>query len=383
LNPLNLTGHAPRRSGRPDGVDPGRRTATGSGLIRVASIPGSHVYVRHLAPVDGGDAVVRLADPVPVDGRKVPGGWWPPVMLDRRWLTDHADQYDVVHLQFGFDAKTPGELCGIVECLDGLGKPLVYTVHDLRNPHHPDRQAHDEQLDVLVPAAAEVVTLTRGAAGEIRQRWGRDAHVISHPHVVDLKTMAAPRWSTTERFVVGIHAKSLRANMDPLPVIDALIPAVAELPGAVLQVNVHDEIFDPSNHWYAPGVGSELLARADRPNVDVRVHPYMTDSELWAYLAALDVSVLAYRFGTHSGWLEACVDLGTAVVAPDCGYYADQRPVHSYRHDETDLDPDTLVAAVRAAYEQRVGYRMTVDDRRSERGRIALAHRALYERVVR
>ena len=48
----------------------------------------------------------------------------------------------------------------------------------------------------------------------------------------------------TDRFVVGIHAKSLRANMDPLPVIDALIPAMAELPGAVLQINVHDEIFD-------------------------------------------------------------------------------------------------------------------------------------------
>ena len=48
--------------------------------------------------------------------------------------------------------------------------------------------------------------------------------------------------------------------------------------------------------------------------------------------AALDVSVLPYRFGTHSGWLEACFDLGTAVVAPSCGFYAEQRPC-------TDLPP--------------------------------------------
>ena len=50
------------------------------------------------------------------------------------------------------------------------------------------------------------------------------------------------------------------------------------------------------------------------------------------------MSVLPYRFGTHSGWLEACVDLGTAVVAPSCGFYAEQQPVHSYRHDEDGLD---------------------------------------------
>ena len=52
-------------------------------------------------------------------------------------------------------------------------------------------EVHDEQLDVLVPAAAELVTLTGGAAREIRQRWGREAQVVGHPHVVDLKTMAA------------------------------------------------------------------------------------------------------------------------------------------------------------------------------------------------
>ena len=371
------------------GADPNQRTArsvtgTRSLEIRVASIPGSHVYVRHLAALDGDDSVVRLADPVPGDGRKVPGGWWPPVMLDQKWFTDHAAEYDVVHLQFGFDTKTADELSGIVERLNALGKPLVYTVHDLRNPHHPDRGAHDEQLDVLVPAAAELVTLTGGAAQEICDRWGREAQVVAHPHVVELETMAAiPRRTMTDRFVVGLHAKSLRANLDPLPVVDAIISAIAELRGAVLQINVHDEIFDPSNHWYAPEIGAELLARASAPNVDVRVHPYLADDELWAYLGSIDASVLAYRFGTHSGWLEACADLGTAVVAPDCGYYAQQRPVHSYRYNETEFDPDSLAAAVRTAYEQRPGYRMTLDARRAERSIVALAHRDIYERALR
>ena len=41
---------------------------------------------------------------------------------------------------------------------------------------------------------------------------------------------------------------------------------------------------------------------------------------------SVTVSVLPYRFGTHSGWLEACFDLGTAVIAPSCGFYKQQRP---------------------------------------------------------
>ena len=76
--------------------------------------------------------------------------------------------------------------------------------------------------------------------------------------------------------------------------------------------------------------------------LDLRVHDYFTDDELWRYLSSLDVSVLPYRFGTHWGWLEACRDLGTAVIAPTCGYFADQAPVLSYQHDEAGLRPGVV-----------------------------------------
>ena len=75
----------------------------------------------------------------------------------------------------------------------------------------------------------------------------------------------------------------------------------------------------------------------------------MPDAELFAYLASLDVAVLPYRFGTHSGWLEACRDLGTTVVAPSCGYYADQGPVVSYVNEEDRFDPDSFEQALAEA----------------------------------
>ena len=59
-------------------------------------------------------------------------------------------------------------------------------------------------------------------------------------------------------------------------------------------------------------------------DVTVEVRPPLSDAALAKHLGRLHVAVLPYRFGSHSGWLEACRDAGTTVVAPDCGFYAGQ-----------------------------------------------------------
>jgi hypothetical protein len=350
--------------------------------LRIASVPASHIYVRHLSRPDGSDPVVRLDDPVPADGRTVPGGWWPPLMLEPGWVSDNHHRFDVFHIHFGFDAVGPEVLAEVMQELKVYDKPLVYTVHDLRNPHHREPEAHAEQQDVLFAAAHTVITLTPGAAEAVRRRWNRSAHVLPHPHVLGRCAIERPR-DHGERFVVGVHAKSLRANMDPLPVIDALAAAVAELPGAVLRVDVHDEIFDPDNHWFAPEVGEAILRHACRDHIEVRVHPYFSDDELWGYLASIDVSVLPYRFGTHSGWLEACFDLGTAVIVPSCGYYHQQRPCRVFEFAGDHFDNASLQFAVEDAYRcWRAGVptpRANWAQRRTERVRLAEAHRRLYE----
>jgi glycosyltransferase involved in cell wall biosynthesis len=340
------------------------------------------VYVRHLSdPLDDA-SVVRLPDIAQPGDVSDPGRWWPPVMLDANWIADNQGTFDVFHVHFGFDAKSPRELREIGSALRDAGVPLVLTVHDLRNPHHPGSATHDAQLDVLLEHAAAVITLTPGAAAVIAARWGRTAEVLPHPHVVDWHTMSRPR-PTHSGFVVGLHAKSLRANMDIAAVAPVLAKTVAKLDGARLRIDIHHEVFVPAAHAYAPQVGyglRTLAARNDR--VELHEHDYFSDDELWEYLDAIDVSVLPYRFGTHSGWLEACFDLGTAVVAPSCGFYAEQRPCLTYRHDERGLDPASLAAAVRSAYARAPAGRANVDDRRAERHLLADAHRALYARLL-
>jgi len=354
--------------------------------LRVASVPASHVYVRHLSDPDGADDVVRLQDPAPEDGRTVPGGWWPPLMLEPGWVSNNHDRFDVFHVHFGFDAIGPDVLAAVLQELKEHGKPLLYTMHDLRNPHHPDPYAHSAQQDILVAAADDLITLTPGAAQEIRSRWGRSCHVLPHPHVLERDRVDRTRPANAQ-FVIGLHAKSLRANMDPVPIIDALIGIVSVLPKAVLQIDVHDEIFDSSNHWFAPDAGKALLAYGRHEQVRVRVHPYFSDGELWDYLASLTVSLLPYRFGSHSGWLEACFDLGTAIIAPSCGFYGQQRPCGVFGFSEGHFDVDSLHRAVDDAYRHweagRPPPRATWPARRAERTELAAAHRRLYEKALR
>jgi hypothetical protein len=299
------------------------------GIIRVASVPAAHPYVQHLSPPGGPDGVVRLDDP-PVPGAPR-GQWWPPPMLESSWVAAHAGLFDLLHVHFGFESRTPGELGDLLAALRRAGRPLVVTVHDLRNPHLVDPGAHLAALDVLVGEADAVITLTAGVAEEIRRRWSRTAEVIAHPHLVDLDRIGCPR------------------------------PAHDDDRGAAV---------------------ARAVADLASPWVEIIVHRRLSDEELWADVSALDVSVLPYRYGTHSGWLELCHDLGTTVLAPTCGYYQQQGPCLSFHHDEAGLDAASLDTAVRRAYQERPGWRWSAADRRAQRAEIAWAHRQLYLRVL-
>jgi beta-1,4-mannosyltransferase len=360
----------------------GRDARSGSDVLRIASVPSGHVYVRHLSPAGGGDGVERLPDPHPDDPRRsAEQRWWPPVMLRPEWA-ETAD-VDVFHVQFGFDTCTPDGLRDLVGVLRRRGIPLVVTVHDLRNPHHADRREHDAQLDVLLPSADAVVTLTRGAAAEIARRWGVEALVVPHPHVVELDVARALRERSADRpWTVGLHVKSLRASMDPLAILPTLVEEVRATPDARLLVNGHRDVLADDGSRRDAGLASYLRDAERRGDLELHVHDYLSDDDLWDYLSGLDVSVLPYRFGTHSGWLEACRDLGTTVVVPDCGYFADQGPVLTYAMGEGRYDAASLRTALRTARTDPPPP-ADLDARARQRDEVATAHRELYRRLLR
>ena len=348
--------------------------------MRVASLPHGHVYVEHLSDPDGPRTVHRLPDPVPA--HPVPGApWWPLVMLDEAWIREHAAEFDVYHLHFGFDQTPPETLRRIVDTLHELGKPLVYTVHDLRNPHQEDPAAQDAALDVLVPGADELITLTAGAAREIERRCGRRATVVPHPHVLPLDSWE-PHAPVPDVPTVGLHLKSMRTNMNPLPVARRLMAHAAQ--GRIrLVLDVHADVVTPGARHHDARVVELLEAARDTEGVTVHVHEIYTDEQLHDYLRGLDLSVLAYRFGTHSGWHELGHDLGTRVLAPTVGFYHDQHPgVLGFDWDHSGAPDAAQVGAALAALPGMGAWQASARERAAQRRRIAATHAEVYRRAV-
>ena len=151
-----------------------------------------------------------------------------------------------------------------------------------------------------------------------------------------------------------------------------------------MRIDIHHEVFYLGAYAYDPVVGGRLRALAATvDHVELHVHDYFSDADLWGRTSRrLDLSVLPYRFGTHSGWLEACHDLGTAVAAPDCGFYAEQRPCLTY----------AAGPAARAEGESPAGRAHGIPptstvargprERRAEREMLADAHLRIYEQAL-
>jgi Glycosyltransferase Family 4 len=298
-------------------VDQQTPTAPGIPGMRVATIPFTDPYVDAVLP----RGAVRVG---PAVG---PSPW-----LDPAHVEAHAGEVDVLHLHVGPVALRPAALETWAETVRRVGIPLVVTVHrlDARGGGHRDRS--DAGLAAVLAHAEVVLTLTPGAADEIAERFGRTAIVVAHP------TVALPVAEIgAERGLVGLVLAS------PLP--DAPAPLVrAALSGAVsgggrLRVLVEPGADVPTMRELAAEDEIELLE-------------VCRGGEGWAAeLQRLHVAVLPERCGGHSRDLEICRDVGTRVVAPGCGWFAEQwSEVVTYGVGEDGgLDAVSVAAAVAAA----------------------------------
>lgn len=328
---------------------------------RLAGLPDEHPYVAAVRPTS-----VDVVH-VPVDG---PHAWSPSRLWSPAEVAARAGGLDVVHVHFGYDHLGPAALQAWARALEAAGVALVVTVHDLRNPHHDGPAAHDAALRVLLAAAAEVTTLTPGAAGEVAARFGRTPVVLPHPSLTAWRP-AGPG----EAGLVGVDLKSLRRNLLRPVEVAAAVGEGAHRAGGRAQVSLHRD-----------AAGSDVgRALAGLDGVELVVHERRDDAALDQHLAGLHASVLPHAFGTHSGWLEQCRDLGTRVVAPSCGYYAEQwDDVVGYVQDEgRGLDAGSLADAVVRALASPPPAPADVAWRAAQREDVRAAHAAIYARVVR
>jgi glycosyltransferase involved in cell wall biosynthesis len=302
-------------------------------------VPSQHPYVRAVCDPS---SVSLLPDPLPPGAE--PGRWWPPQILDAGWIRTNADRFDVLHLHFGAESFPAEHVADALRAAASVGKPVVYTVHDLENPQLFSQTEHERMLGAVIPVADVVMTLTDTARDGIAARWGRSALVVPHPRVWDASE-EAPIGHPHSTVRVGTHLRDLRPNIDGLGVTRALAAAVAAASGdgrsvrATIHLNerVRDE---------AQAARVESLA-AESEGVEVVRSPRLSDAELAEMLADLDACVLPYAHGTHSGWLELCHDLGVPVVGPMTGHFGAQHPGEYTSYDLGDAS--SLWAAIARA----------------------------------
>jgi hypothetical protein len=348
---------------------------------RVASIPAGHPYVAHLGL--GAVGVDLLPEPRPHGAP--PGRWWPPVMLDPTWIDAHAGEFDLMHLHFGSESLSCTDLASALDALERAGRPLVYTVHDLVHPQLAEQDHHRDQLDLLITRARELVTLTPGAAQEITRRWGRRATVIAHPRML-AGTVPLLRAAPGRPLVAGVHLRDLRPNIDGPRVVRALVATIARLRGRSLPVEARVAIFDQVRN---PSARDEIRSAClDAPHVSLLEQPRPGDAALVADLCALDLSVLPYAHGTHSGWAELCWDLALPVVGAPIGHIGQQHADAGWFTACDPGDSDSLAVAIESvaaafAPDEAAPAR---DRRRRERDRqqpaISSAHAEVYDRAL-
>jgi hypothetical protein len=327
------------------------------GPIRVVTIPHTDPYVDAVLPPDA----VRV-------GPSADRSPW----LDVAYLADHTDDLDVLHLHTGDgDVAAVAGQCW-AETVRRLGIPLVVTVHRLplrdRAAANQTEVRHEAHLEAVCATAEVVLTLTPGAADEIAGRFGRTAIVVAHP------SMAAPDPDLgAERGRVG-----LRLAPPSAAVPDGTALVRAALSGAVSGGGRLRVLVDAADE---PHIDPVVRGLAIRGELELVVH---SRAEWPAQLQQLHVAVLPEPCGTHSRDLEICRDVGTGVVAPNCGWFAGQwSEVVTYAVDDSGrLDPVAVTGAVAAALTRPMPRPADRSWRAEQRVAVQQVHADVYRQVA-
>ena len=348
--------------------------------LRVCHVPGDHPYVRHVMTGIGEWGVQHVADREPRPAQ----GWSPSPALSPEWIRAHADDVDVIHLHFGYEHLSDAEMRCWIRALADSGIALVVTVHDIDNPHLRTQDRHHALLADVTDAAGEVLTLTPGAATEIRRRWGRHATVVPHPHQLPLHLVGPSRDPVRDddadpRILLPVRAA--RANLHVLQALELLERWPADRPlvrTVVLDLAVVQAPRDERDRQIA----REVCRLSQQPGWRVEaLQRRVPEEQVRAWLDDADALALPYAWGSHSGWVEAAYDTGTAVLASDRGYWHQQHRLLHWPEGTDDRAVDELVTAVGLARSQE-RRQATEGERRSQQRDIAASHARCYRRVV-
>lgn len=293
---------------------------------RVLCWPPAHPYVDRLYG--------RVAQPVRLpedeDGDEL--------LHDLTWLRHNAHRVDIAHLHFGQHTHPISRVVEVVATLRACAIPVVWTVHQVRNPAlEPEQDRTLELLDAASPHVNRVTTFTPSASATLSERLDRPVEVIPHGPLVPRTRRRSLRNSRAlgparpaRGHVLVVVGPGRRSTS-----LDDVVAAAAGGRRRSLRILLHRS--QRADHADA------VEAAADSASVDVALHDGLTQGELEHELLDAAALLLPTLWGTHSGLAEMAADLGIPVVPTTCSHVDEQVPtdlrvaVDGARLSSTDL----------------------------------------------
>ena len=174
----------------------------------------------------------------------------------------------------------------------GIG--LVHTVHDLDNPHLVDQAPFHRAVEVLVECR-------RPPAHPHADGGGRRRRPLRASSGRACRTRTSSRSIACVRRQTGSPSGRVRPRRDHAPNLDVeLVESLADCArraGRRARARPATASNDRTSH--------AVLALGAAPGVHVELADELTDEQLWHRLETAAAVVLPYRWGTHSGLLEA------------------------------------------------------------------------------
>lgn len=260
-------------------------------------------------------------------------------------ITEAAADIDILHLHQGLAAVVPlGNPAELMAALERHRIPMVLTLHQ---PPPGGVCTDGAVLDVLVPAAGTVITLSPPSGGIVRTRWSVDPFVLPHPHVAALDRIATAQ--ATPRA--------------PGPWRIGLLPGGT--PGGAVDLAQAVEALVPDH-----GVIVDL------PDRDVRIGASTTVD----WVAQLDMLVLPPGRWGSAGWVELCRDLRTGCVVPADPQEVVLGAVASY--PGAGADPEVVTRAIARGLSALPVTPLDVEERRIRAALVRDEHVALYRALL-
>jgi hypothetical protein len=287
--------------------------------MRILHIPARTPYARKLNSED-----FSVVNQTTIDDREIPRD------ASFEWLNNQRnfDFFDILHIH-SVELTSTETIQQVLDRCQRTKKGIVFTIHDVRPMFSTDQKKYNKTLKIIAKTGARLITLTCGAQMEIVKTLNIEplsVNVIPHGFVLPPKD---DRWQRQKKIESSVCSFGMYGGFRPNREI--LTPAINIAYGIFekeINLTFLTRAISPIEIFNNEEVNKFVELALLKNHITLRLYPFPSDDQIFDFMSEIDILIMAYRWGTHSGQLELAFDLGVIPIISNVGYYYDQYEIH-------------------------------------------------------